>query len=46
MKHPNTNIQAPEKRQTSSSKSLSMAGGFEIWSLEFLWGLELGIWDF
>jgi hypothetical protein len=47
MKTPSTNIQAPEKLQTSSFKTndcRTLALG--VWSLVFLWMLELGIWNF
>jgi hypothetical protein len=47
MKAPSANIQAPEKLQASSSNSnayRTLALG--VWTLVFLWMLELGIWNF
>jgi len=46
-KTPSTNIQAPEKHQPSSSNLLRAHGWlFEVWFLDVLWMLELGIWSF
>jgi hypothetical protein len=39
---PSTNLQAPEKFQTSKS----IQRWFEVWSLRFPWSLVLGIWSF
>jgi hypothetical protein len=44
-KAPSSNIQAPEKLQTTSAKKNCRAS-FGIGSLEFLWMLELGAWSF
>jgi hypothetical protein len=45
MKHPNSNIQAPEKLKAPSTKAM-VQREFEVWCLVFLWRLELGIWSF
>src|SRR5438874_227929 len=51
MKAPNSKLQAPEKRQASSSKKQPYPGDGPLvrqrlggWSLKFLWGLVLGAW--
>src|ERR1044071_4147664 len=45
---PSTKLQHPEKHQAPSTKLKSPLahGSFEVWCLEFLWSLELGIWSF
>src|ERR1017187_3136235 len=45
MKAPNSKLQHPEKLQASSSKKFAR-GRFEVWSLKFLWSLEVGAWSF
>src|SRR5438270_6188863 len=47
-KTPSTKHQAPGKLQTSSSNGGTARRWlfFGVWSLEFLWCLELGIWSF
>jgi hypothetical protein len=40
-----TNIQAPEKLQAPRTKP-SLRRRIEVWLLEFLWSLGLGIWMF
>jgi hypothetical protein len=44
MKHqaPTTNIQRSSKPQAPSGGH----GGFDVWNLDVLWSLELGIWNF
>src|SRR5437870_2423407 len=43
-------LQAPSPKHQRSSKpqarKAAAAGSFEIWNLEFVWDLELGIWSF
>jgi hypothetical protein len=41
MKHPSSNIQAPEKLQIPNSGQVSVA----VWSLELGDSLELGYWS-
>src|ERR1019366_202538 len=43
-KAPSSNLQAPEKFQTSNSKNRAPVM-FETWSLKFLWCLEVEIWS-
>src|SRR5947209_16741902 len=43
-KTPNIKLQAPEKLQTSKSKSLRCRL-FGAWDLVFLWSLEFGAWS-
>jgi hypothetical protein len=45
MKSSSTNLQAPEKRQTSRIYG-NEGDVLGYWSLEFLWCLVLGIWSF
>jgi hypothetical protein len=42
-----TKLQIPKKLQTPSSKATFARRRlkFEVWSLGFLWNLELGIWS-
>jgi hypothetical protein len=46
MKAPNPKFQAPEKRQISISKGGARSSQLEVWKLDLLWSLELGIWNF
>ena len=43
-KAPSTNFQASEKFQEPSPKTCTSV--IEVWSLMFLWCLELGFWSF
>jgi hypothetical protein len=43
MKHPNSNIQPPEKIQQKISNA---ASNLELGSLELFWMLEFGCWMF
>src|SRR5882672_6145820 len=43
----NTKHQTPNTREAPNSKhEIARGVRFEIWSLEFLWSLELGVWSF
>jgi hypothetical protein len=47
MKAPSANNQAPNKLQAPSANGLILlAHGFGVWSLEILWNLKPGIWNF
>ena len=49
MKNPNSKSQIPNKLQTSNSKKRvrpSGASGLRAWSLEFVWDLGFGFWNF
>jgi hypothetical protein len=45
VKAPSTNLQHPEKHQSSSSKKFAR-DWFDVWCLKFLWSLEVGAWSF
>jgi hypothetical protein len=45
MKAPNSKLQHPEKHQSPGSKKIAR-GWFDVWSLKFLWSLDVGAWSF
>jgi hypothetical protein len=45
VKAPNSKHQHPEKLQLPGSKMPTPPAGFGIWSLKFLWGLDVGAWS-
>jgi hypothetical protein len=42
MKHPNSNIQAPAKHQSSNSKGGTQVFWIVCWNFSGAWSLELG----